>query len=288
MPLHYIGGNYYMDEGFYVIRPDDHDNVAPHTHNFVEFVYMFSGRCIHVIDGREYSAKKGDLLFINHNSIHAVRAGIDSVYSEILMKPEFIDESLRKKENAFSLLLTKNFQGFQGIIHQDNCLVHFSDEEQQQVEMLLEWIWKEEETNRAGNLLILRSYLNILLTMAFRKMLLPMQNKLDMDESLLAYIRFNCSSPLSMAQTAQKCGYSQTHFSHLFKKLTGDTFTEYLTKCRIAKARTLLVETDENVDNIFRACGFSDRTKFFRKFTELSDMTPAKYRKTVKSNTNNQ
>ena len=285
MPIRDVDNRYYMDEGFYVVAPKEHNFVAPHTHDFVEFIYMFSGHCIHDVDGQEYFARKGDLLFINHNGVHCVHSGNSSVYSDILIKPEFIDESLRGRENAFSLLLTKSFQDFQNVIIQENRLIHFSGEAQKRIETLLGWICEEEKKDNVGSPLMLRSYLNIFLTMVFREMTLPMQNKLDMNDALLSYIRSNCTAALPLSQTAKKCGYSYSQFSRLFKKLTGETYTAYLTRCRIDKACALLKMTNESVDSILYASGFTDRTQFFQKFMDQTGMTPANYRKMAKSNT---
>ena len=44
---------------------------AKHTHDFVEIVYIDSGKIDHIVNGKEFHAKKGDLLFLNYNSVHS-------------------------------------------------------------------------------------------------------------------------------------------------------------------------------------------------------------------------
>lgn len=280
------GNKFYIDNGFTVIGPKDHGGIAPHTHDFAEFVYVFHGNCVHCVDGREYPAQKGDLLFINYKSVHSIRTNSNVNYADVLIKPEFIDESLRGSENAFSLLQLRDFHDFQGMIHPDNCFVRFSGEEQKHIEMLILWAEKETNAETAGSSLILKGCINMFLTMVFRKMALPMQNKLGVNEELLSYIKENCTERLAMAWVAERCGYSQAYFSRLFKRLTGVTYTEYLAECRIEKACALLRETDGSVDDIIQDCGFADRTKFFKRFWDKTGMTPAKYRKRSKTNTN--
>lgn len=287
MSLVQVNNKYCMDEGFFVIDPKEQNAIAPHTHGFVELIYMFRGQCVHIVDGREYHARKGDLLFINYGSVHSIRDGNSAVYTDILLKPEFIDESLRGRENAFALLEAADFQSFQGAIGGENCFVHFSGKEQKRIEMLIGWTCEEQRTEETGNALVLRSCLSLFLTMTFRKMALPMQLKLGMNENLLTYLRNNCASHLPMGQTAKKCGYAQAYFSRRFKKLTGRTYTDFLVDCRIEKACKLLQETDRSVDDILFSCGFSDRTKFFKRFYDKTGTTPAKYQKMSKSNTNN-
>ena len=285
--LSQIDRQYYMAGGFYVIEPKEQNIIAPHTHDFVELIYMFRGQCVHVVDGREYPARKGDLLFINYNSVHQIHSGNGAVYSDILLKPEFIDESLRGSGNAFSLLEAEDFHSFQGEIDENNRFVHFSGKEQNRIEMLIGWTCEEQRTELLGSPLVLRACLSLFLAMVFRKMALPMQGRLSMNESLLSYLRNNCASHLPLEETAQKCGYAQAYFSRRFKRLTGKTYTEFIADCRIEKACRLLQESNRNVDDVLYACGFSDRTKFFKRFYEKTGLTPAKYQKMSKSNTNN-
>ena len=87
---------------------------------------------------------------------------------------------------------------------------------------------------------------------------------------------------LSMdAMVSEDIAYLKTkpNFSRLFKKQTGYTFTEYLTSCRIDLACRLLKETELKVSDIAAESGFSDRTKFYKVFSEKMGMTPKHYRK---------
>ena len=287
MSLIQIKDKYCMDEGFFVIDPKEQNQIDPHTHGFVELIYMFRGQCVHLVDGREHHARKGDLLFINYNAVHSIREGSGAVYSDILLKPEFIDESLRGRENAFALLEAGDFQSFQGAIDEKNCFIHFSGKEQKRIEMLIGWTCEEQRGKLIGDQLVLRACLSLFLTMVFRKMALPMQGKLGINENLLAYLKKHCPSHLPMEQVAKKCGYTPAYFSRQFKKFTGKNYTDYLAECRLEKACRLLEETDRSVDDILFACGFADRTKFFKRFWEKTGMTPARYQKMSKTNTEN-
>jgi hypothetical protein len=77
-------------------------------------------------------------------------------------------------------LLTKSFQDFQNVIIQENRLIHFSGEAQKRIETLLGWICEEEKKDNVGSPLMLRSYLNIFLTMAFRENSALMKNSCGM------------------------------------------------------------------------------------------------------------
>ena len=43
----------------------------PHTHEFIEIVYILSGTGKEWIDGKEYPVSDGSLMFINYGQTHA-------------------------------------------------------------------------------------------------------------------------------------------------------------------------------------------------------------------------
>ena len=273
-----IDDKYYMDEGFCVIKQKNITEVDVHTHNFVEFVYTFSGRCVHCVDGVEFPARKGDLLFINSNSKHSIKSNDSVNYTDILIKPEYISDSLSNNDNVFSLLNLADFEEFADIINRENCLVNFPGEESKSIETIINLLIREQETNNPGAGIVLKSGINILLAMIFRKMSLSMRHSLGVDSYLLLYIKENCTTNISMREIATKCGYSIAHFSRLFKEYAGINFSEYVTNCRIEKACGLLLETEMPIEEIIYTCGFTNRTRFFKVFTAKTGITPKKYR----------
>ena len=282
MQLIMSDNKYYMDEGFYVIGAEEKFDYAAHFHDFVELAYVYSGKCIHCVDGKEYTAASGDLIFINYNSAHSVRSESGFMGADILIKPEYIDISLDQSNNAFSLLKLEEYQSFESLIDKNNCFVNFSGKEKKRLEMLIELAAKEFEQSQPGNYIMLKSCINMILTMVFRKMALPMRSDMSLNDELLGHIRMNCASDISMERYAEKCGYNSAYFSRLFKQVNGVTFTEYVTQCRLEKACKLLLETELSVENVMEECGFGDRTRFFRLFATRFQMTPLKYRKSKK------
>lgn len=254
----------------------------PHTHDFVEFVYVSHGSCIHTVDGREYPARKGDLLFINYNSTHSVRSETGVSYVDIYLKPAFIDESLRGAETAFALLSLPDFSAFESTVSERNCLIHFNSDERQRIEDLMLWAAEEMKGQNEGKSLMLSSFMNLFLTVVFRKMALPMNGTRKLDESLLSYIRDHCGDRLTLSALSKQCGYCNEYFSRLFKRYTGVTFSAYLTRCRLERSMDMLTDSDKSVDEIIESCGFTDRTRFFQLFTDHTGTTPMKYRKKSK------
>lgn len=268
-----------MEHGYRVNRVKPTETIAPHTHGFIEIVYIFRGKGIHRIDGKIYSVRRGDLLVINYRSEHAVEPYNGLEYVDIMLKPEYVDEKLRGRENAFALLELANFREFARSVDRGNALMHLSGEERERFERLIEWTEEEQRTRGSGSGLAIRAALDLLLITLFRKMALPMNEPLAVNDALLSYIRENCGERISLERLAARCYYTPAHFSRLFKEYTGMTPTEYISECRIEKAKRLLSETALPVSEIITLCGFSSGTKFFRRFSERTGTTPLKYRK---------
>ena len=252
----------------------------PHTHDFVEFVYLRKGKCTHLLNDVQYPTTHGNLLLINYSVQHTIVCEDEIEYYNILVKPEAINESMRDAGNAFSLLALKDFADFQETVDQNNCLIRFDGQDRAKFESLLEWFACEQKQHRSGNTLVRRSILNMLLVMIFRKMALPMHREVrKLDGDLLQYICKHCGQRITVDSLAQQCGYNPSYFSRIFKEYTGKTFREYLNWCRIEKACRLLQDTAMPVDDVIAECGYSDRTKFFRSFADIVGTTPLKYRK---------
>ena len=69
------------------------------------------------------------------------------------------------------------------------------------------------------------------------------------------------------------------YISQLFRKRTGMTYQNYLTRLRIDRARRYLEETDLMVYEISERVGYSDTAYFSRVFEKTTGIRPTDYRK---------
>lgn len=87
-----------------------------------------------------------------------------------------------------------------------------------------------------------------------------------------------CDPELTLAEAAARAGLSPAHFSHLFHKETGVTFTRYVQSRRIDEAKRRLSATGESITEICYACGFNSLTHFNRVFRRGTGGSPTDYR----------
>ncbi len=88
---------------------------------------------------------------------------------------------------------------------------------------------------------------------------------------------------LKLETIADALFISQSHMSRLFKRCTGESFSDYLRAIRINYACRLLEDTVLTVDEIAKQCGLRDIPSFYHSFNLQTGMTPHQYR-TKKSN----
>jgi AraC-like DNA-binding protein len=251
-----------------------------HKHDFFEIVYILKGKSVQFIDGKEYHVRHGDVLIINYNQTHSAINSEDFSYVNILMKPEYINNSLARSENAFALLHLSEFESFRKILDESKCKISFSGEERNRIEEIISILSEEMEQKSPGYELAVRSQLNLLLIMIFRKMSLKLENIFDgVSEELLMYIREHCSEKLSLKSIAELCAYNMSYFSRIFKERVGMTFTEYLKRVRLEKAAIMMETTTSNITDIAYSVGYTDKTKFFSDFKQLKGVSPLKFRK---------
>ena len=93
------------------------------------------------------------------------------------------------------------------------------------------------------------------------------------------YVRNNYrDETLSLDSICQVLGVSNSYFSTVFKKETGNSFTGYLTDYRMDQASKLLIETNEKSYIIARNVGYTDPNYFSYVFKRRFGVSPSKYR----------
>jgi AraC-like DNA-binding protein len=93
-----------------------------------------------------------------------------------------------------------------------------------------------------------------------------------------AMVARNPGLPFNVANIARAARLTPNHFSMLFRKHTGETFTAFVTALRIERARGLLRDVRLNVAEVADQVGFTDSGYFCRRFKQVVGQTPAEWR----------
>ncbi len=92
------------------------------------------------------------------------------------------------------------------------------------------------------------------------------------------FIRANHAEDLSLTAVAQAAHMSTFYFCKQFKKATGLSFTEYLGRVRVEKAKEQLLKPHVRVSEVAYEVGFQSLTHFNRVFKKVNGESPTTYR----------
>lgn len=125
---------------------------------------------------------------------------------------------------------------------------------------------------------IFKEYFNLMLE-------LGKPSKQVLIKQIKDYIKKHCTDVITISHVASQFFISSSYMSRLFKNVEGSTFVEYLVKCRLEKARDLLMSTDFKIYHISNCSGFGSEKHFIRVFKKHFGLPPLQYKeKSLKKN----
>ncbi|MBW4605679.1 MAG: helix-turn-helix domain-containing protein [Hassallia sp. WJT32-NPBG1] len=92
------------------------------------------------------------------------------------------------------------------------------------------------------------------------------------------FIEFNYHQSISLKEVAQAVGYSSAYLTDLVRRLTGKTVNNWIIERRIVEASTLLLETNDSVDEIALKVGYQNINHFYCQFRDYYKNTPRAWR----------
>ena len=96
----------------------------------------------------------------------------------------------------------------------------------------------------------------------------------DLVHKISAYCFRNLSSPITVDELADLCGYSRWHFSKIFRQAAGMTPSEFIMEQKLTAALQLLHQENIPVKELAMRCGFNDPGYFGRRFKRKFGVTP--------------
>lgn len=264
---------------------------VPHSHKYIEIVYILSGSAKHVIGDSCVTAQKGDLFIINPDVPHAFYGNTESCEAfcayDLMFVPDFFDVNLINSGDFTSLGSSFLFYSMFPQEKAAGADLHFSSTSYHDFGELFNKIYLEYYRMEQGYINIIRAYIIELIVKIFRRMDVktdnpPSLHKSEIIDAALAYLHEHYNMHISVSDLAAHMFLSRDYFSKLFRNVTGMTVTAFLKQLRINEACRLLLETDQSVTEIAQYCGFHDMKSFYSAFRSQTGKTPGEYRKSIK------
>lgn len=249
-----------------------------HTHDYIELVYMCTGRTTHIVNGKSICLEQGELLFLGQSAHHEVcRAGKEDIAVNFIVLPAFFDGTL----SAIGEEATPLRRFLIDCLFGQNVgpgYLHFRVSEDLPLQNLVEnllFTLLYDTPNR-------RKVSQMTMTLLFLQ-LLGHTDKLEWDQredAILKLLRYvdNHYAQGSLTEAAELLHTDVYSLSRLIRRQTGKTYTQLVQEKRLTQAAFLLRSTERNVDDIALAVGYENISYFHRIFKAAYGMSPRHYR----------
>ncbi|MBO7304667.1 MAG: helix-turn-helix domain-containing protein [Clostridia bacterium] len=249
-----------------------------HTHDFVEGVYMCSGKTTHIINGKTVFLREGELLFLGQNAKQEILPADESdIAVNFIIQPSFFDktvEMLGAEETPI-----KNFLISSLVDGKNQGYLHFKVSDVLPVQNLVEnLLWtlindvpNKRNMNQTTMGLLFMTLLNFTDTLSYES-----REERAMIE-IFKYIEDNYRDG-SLSEAAKLLHYDFYWLSHEIKNRTGRTYTEHVQEKRLSQAAFLLRNTTLSVEEVALSVGYENRSYFHRIFNARFGASPKKYK----------
>jgi AraC-like DNA-binding protein len=272
----------------YIMSLDQEDSSEPHSHDFMELVYVHSGEGLHLHGSHRYPLFAGDCFVIVPGEHHGYTAGRSLRITNFLFYPQILSGFEKDLEQIPGFI---RFFSLEPLFRQETSFrykLHLNPIQQKTVIGLRDHIQREMSEQTPGFRPLCTSLfiqLLIFISRSFDISITSQQvrNEFDGKEKTVAmaisFLEQNYSSDVSVEDIAKCAFVSSSRLSHVFKSATGISLIDYLTKLRINRACELCSTTNKNVSEIAYLLGFHDPSYFSRAFKQQTGKTPSEYRK---------
>jgi len=251
----------------------------PHTHDYVEMIYMCNGETLHKINGNEIHLKAGELLLLSQNAVQEIfPAGEKDIAVNFIILPEFFEQSL----TLFGVDSSPLSQFLIGCLCSKESYggyLHFTVSDVLPIQNLIEnllWTLLYDSKNKRY---LDRTTLSLLFSqlLSYTDHLSYTASEDEDTVKLYRYIEENYKTA-TLTQAAELLSYDIYHLSRIIKKKTDKTFTDLLQDKRLSRAAYLLKNTEFKVSDISLSVGYENISYFHRIFKKQYGMSPRDYR----------
>ncbi len=273
-----------VDKGFPATVARHHltTPVKEHFHEGTEMVIVHSGLATHEVNGVPSSVRKGDVYVIGPGCSH----GFQNVTNLIVYNLSF-DPNLLELFSA-ELVSLPGYQALFVITPRSNpdspfsCHLKLSSAELLRLEALVDKVAVQLKEQKPGFGALVKAHLGEIVS--FLSQQYPGEISATTSATFFpiayaaSFMEEHFQVPVRLNQLYEPSGFSERHFTRLFKKCYGMSAIDYLFDVRLTKAAKQLLETDHLITDVALSVGFEDSNYFSRIFKKKMGKSPRAYR----------
>lgn len=256
-----------------------------HKHTYIELVYVLDGRFEQVINDQTLDLKKGDLLFLDKNTVHSISHLDESVTAvNMLFTEPFFDgiflNLFSNSDHISEFILNSLYSKSKS----KNFLVFHIDEQSPLEDLLQRFLLEYFDSGKSspaainGYLLIIFSELSRLFNDEDSVFDDVWSEEKEKKEEVLKYLTIHFKN-LSLNDLARHFHFHPTYMSNFIKKSFGKTFQEIMIEIRLEHAKKLLKTTNQSIEEIVSSVGYNNKSHFYKLFKKTYGLTPNQFRK---------
>ncbi len=254
-----------------------------HRHDFVELIFVISGKGTETINGETHEMLPGTMVLLLPYQVH-----------EIVSDP---NQPLDLYICNFSLDLFSELDDKQFILHEyvmrndmneRKAFVQLQDSLSEEMQQCFSSLLKEYENDHPFKTIMLKAHLIRAIAQYARSNLSELQASSPRGSNGLAnarrvwpiinYLHKHYQETITLGSLSEQFRLPQSTLSEMFIHQYGIHFTDFLHELRVRHACSLLRTTNMPISDVAEESGFGSYSSFVRVFHKTKGLSPKEYR----------
>ena len=248
-----------------------------HWHSYFEITWVLEGKGNYFVNGQEYTMEKDDIIIFNNVEPHGWKLlGGNMKLLVMIFSPEFVAEKISVFDAEYLKPFVERGSNFKNRVGREEKV-------NEEIRISIREIHQEWNERKEGYPLMINAKVLRILAMLIREyqdetksgeMLKEKKNAMKRLEQAFTYINDHYCEKITLEEVAASVYMSSNYFSSYFRRVANISFSDYVTRLRVNRAREMLRENGANVTEIAMECGCNNISNFYRLYKKHMGKTP--------------
>lgn len=257
--------------------------IPEHIHTVIEFLYVYSGKCTQIIDGREIILNTGDICMLDSNVPHSIGyLNEEDIVITIEIQKEYLINGFLQRLGDNGIINNFLINAMSSDTSHNQYLL-FQKKDDNSIHTIIQNILCEYYEPSFCTQQVIDAYMVLLFCEILRKFKDQQvaKDKIGNNRiiSILDYMEKNYLDA-TLESTAYHFGFHPNYLSKYIKKSVGKSFKELIIIQRLSHACFYLTNTELPIYEIAAKVGYDNLGFFYKKFESTYNITPQLYRET--------
>jgi len=262
----------------------------PHNHNYFEIIFVENGSGNHTINGIKFPYKRNDIFLLAPKDTHFFEIEKHSTLTHFKFTELLFSGKVNLPDRKYWL------QRIEQLLHRPNVIpgdVITHEEDRTIIWDIQKVVMKEFKNEKIYYKEIISNAISTILSIIVRNIsdkFSPIDKDTSVNDSkidqILSHIRQNVydNHLTKIHYMADKFNMSQSSISSYFKKATGESIHQFVTKYKMKLVEYRLLHTEFTIAEIAYQLGYTDESHLTKTFKKHFSMSPKQYRKKLTAN----